>query len=87
MTRIDIGDDMIQVDAQTVANGLQIDPEELKQGMREGTITSRFERGEGEDAGRIRVTFFSLARRVRITADDAGNILTCTSVDYSKPPL
>lgn len=87
MTRIEIGDGMIQVDAQIVANGLQIDPEELKRGMREGIITSRFERGEGEDAGRVRVTFFSPERRVRITADDAGNILTCSSVDYTKRPL
>ncbi len=87
MTRIEIGDDMIQVDAQTVADGLQMDPEALKQGMRDGTITSRFERGEGEHAGRIRVTFFSPARRVRLTADDTGNILTCSAVDYTKRPL
>ena len=54
--------------------------------MREGTITSRFERGEGEDAGTVRLVFFSRARRIRITADEGGNILTCGAVDFAGPP-
>ncbi|MBI6628825.1 DUF6522 family protein [Pontibaca salina] len=86
MTRIEIAEDVIVIDAQAVASGLQIDAAALKQGMRDGSITSRCERGEGEDAGRVRVTFFSPARRMRITADDAGNILTCSSVGYTRRP-
>lgn len=88
MTRIAISDGRIEVDAETVAQGLHIDAEALREGMREGTITSRFERGEGEDEGRLRVTFFSSRRRLRITADQAGNVLSCSAVDYTKrPPL
>ncbi len=70
MTKIEVTDDMIQIDAEILSRAFEVDPQELKAKMRDGTITSRAEQGEAEDAGKIRLTFFSQDRRVRITADD-----------------
>ncbi|MDO5758572.1 MAG: DUF6522 family protein [Rhodobacterales bacterium] len=86
MPQIEIGPDMIQIDAQIVAKALKLPPHELQSRMREGTVTSRFERGEGVDAGRMRLTFFSSTRRARITADESGAVLSCTAVDYVGTP-
>ncbi|HEY9037714.1 MAG TPA: DUF6522 family protein [Roseovarius sp.] len=87
MTKIEFANDMIQVDAGLLAKAFRISAEDLKHRMRDGTITSRFERGEGEDAGKVRLTFFSADRRVRMTADENGNVLTCTAADFARPPL
>lgn len=87
MTKIEFADDMIQIDAQVLAKAFRIGTDDLKQGMRDGTITSRFERGEDDDAGRFRLTFFSADRRVRITADETGHVLTCSAVDYQRPRM
>jgi hypothetical protein len=54
--------------------------------MRAGEITSRFERGEGEDAGRFRVTFFHGGRRVRLTIDGDGRVLQRSRVTRTAPP-
>ncbi len=86
MTKIEIGPDGVQIDAGIIAKALKLAPLDLQQRMREGTVTSRFERGEGDDAGRVRLTFFSGTRRARITADAAGEVLSCTAVDYTGPP-
>lgn len=69
---------MIEVDAGVLARAFRIGTDDLQQGMRAGTITSRCERGDGTDAGRVRLTFWSPDRRVRVIADDSGRILTCT---------
>ena len=74
MTQIEIGPEQIQIDADIVAKALKMEPQDLLGRMREGTVTSQFERGEGADAGRVRLTFFSATRRARITADTAGAI-------------
>lgn len=84
MTKIEIADDMMQVDAKVLAKALRMDTNDLKQGMRDGTITGRIERGEGKDAGKVRLTFFSADRRVRMTADENGNLLTCGAVDFTR---
>ena len=84
MSAIEIGPDLIRIDAGIVAKALKLAPRDLQAAMREGTVTSRFERGEGQDAGRVRLTFFSATRRARITADTTGVILTCTGADFSR---
>lgn len=86
MTEIEIGPDLIQVDAEIVAKALKIAPRDLQQRMREGTVTSRYEHGEGADAGRVRLTFYSDSRRARITADTSGAILFCSAVDFDRSP-
>jgi hypothetical protein len=44
--------------------------------MRAGAITGRTERGEGEDAGRFRLTLFHGGRALRLTVDAGGDILS-----------
>jgi hypothetical protein len=85
MTQIDIGPDGVQIDAGIVAKALKMTQRELQAGMRDGIITSLFETGEGADAGRMRLTFYSETRRARITADTSGAVLSCTAVDYKRP--
>lgn len=85
MTQIDIGPDGVQIDADIVAKALRLTPEALQAGMRDGTVTSQFETGQDEDAGCVRLTFYSANRRARITADMTGAVLSCTAVDYKRP--
>lgn len=75
----------VSIDAAVLAKAFRISADDLKQALRDGTITSRFERGEGEDAGKARLTFFSSTRRVRMTLDGSGNVLTCSAVDLARP--
>lgn len=85
MTPVEFSEGNVSIDGAVLARAFGISDDDLKQRMREGTITSRFERGEGEDAGTVRLVFFSRARRIRITADEGGNILTCGAVDFAGP--
>lgn len=85
MARIEYVNDGVQVDASILAQAFAISAEDLRLGMREGTITSRFEQGEGEDAGKVRLTFFSTDRRVRMIADEQGSVLACSAVNFRTP--
>lgn len=76
-----------QIDAAMVAEALNITPEDLRRQMREGHVTSRFERGEGEDSGRFRVTFFSQHRRFRLTVDATGAVLHRSTIDLGSARL
>ncbi|WP_417808570.1 DUF6522 family protein [Thioclava sp.] len=87
MTQIEFAEGMIQIDADVLAKAFRISTGELRQSMRDGTITSRFERGEAEDAGKVRLTFYSATKRVRLTADEEGNILTRSVADYTRRAL
>jgi hypothetical protein len=53
--------------------------------MRVGEIASRFETGEGEDAGKVRLTFFHRGRRVRLTCSIDGTVLSTTRVTTERP--
>jgi hypothetical protein len=55
--------------------------------MRDGKITSRCERGEGEHAGQYRLTFFHAGRRARLSVDAAGRIIRRSIIDYGERPL
>jgi hypothetical protein len=85
MTRIEFTGNDIQIDAQVVAMAFAIGETDLKQAMRDGTITSRVERGEGEDAVRYRLNFFSADRRVQVVARDTGEVLTCDTTEFPVP--
>ncbi len=87
MAGIEIGENLVQIDAATVAEGLKIDEPALRAGMRDGTITSRLERGAEDDAGRLRLTFFSQNRRLRIVIDATGAVLTCSAISFGDLPL
>ena len=74
------------IDAADLGRLLERPPSEVRRLMREGAITSRFERGEGEDEGRCRLTFFDGARRVRLIVDESGVVLKRNRVRLAPPP-
>ncbi len=84
---VTIDEDGVSVDAEILAAGFSLAPAEIPDLLRSGGITSRLERGEGEDAGRYRLTFFHGGRRFRLIIDGEGNILQRSSVDFGDAPL
>lgn len=82
MAMIDLEDGGIQVDATIVAEGLGIDPALVQERMRQGKITTLYERGIDEDEGRHRLTFFSESRRLRLLVDEKGNVLQRSATDF-----
>lgn len=72
---IEITDDEIQVDAALLTKAFGIKENELKEKMRSGEISHFLERGEGQDAGQLRLTFASGTHRVCITTDTGGKVL------------
>lgn len=64
------------VDAAIIADGLGLPEHAIARGMSNGAITTRTERGEGEDAGRFRLSFFHREKVLRLTVDGDGNILS-----------
>ena len=86
MSQISITDKMIEIDAKLVAEGLGMHPDALRQAMQDGKVTHIVEKGEAEDAGRFRVTFYSPNRRLRLLFDAEGTLLQTSSADYSRKP-
>ncbi|OZA13275.1 MAG: hypothetical protein B7Y02_06275 [Rhodobacterales bacterium 17-64-5] len=74
----------IQVRAEDVASGLKLTPEEVMQGFRNDAITSLCEKGLGEDAGRLRLTFRSSRWRLRLIVDADGAILERRSAEVTR---
>lgn len=72
------------VDAVLVAEGLDLKPDIVPAMIRDGKITCAFERGEGADAGRFRLTFWHGRKRFRMVVDRNGNLLKRFSVDYGE---
>ncbi|MFD1794457.1 hypothetical protein FQV27_07790 [Paracoccus aurantiacus] len=77
------GDDFT-VEAKVIADGLDLPEHAIARGMSNGAITTRFERGEGEDEGRFRLSFFHRERVLRLTVDASGNILSRARFDRKK---
>ena len=53
--------------------------------MRSGEITSRFETGMDEDAGRFRMTFYHNDKRIRLTCSEDGIVLSTIRTPIGKP--
>jgi hypothetical protein len=66
MTKLEILNDAVHIDASIVAQGLGFEPSFVQTMIRKGEITSLCERGVDEDAGRHRLTFFHKNRRFRL---------------------
>lgn len=75
MTKVEINQDGVVVDATLIADAFGLKPEEIQPLMRNGKITSISETGVDEDAGRIRLTFHYQDRAARFIVDEAGTIL------------
>lgn len=64
------------VDAAVIAPLLGLDLATFRHGMKTGAISTRLERGEGSDEGKMRLIFQSAHLRLRLTCDTAGNVLS-----------
>ena len=73
------------IDAEDLGQLLDRPPAEVQRLMREGAITTRFERGEGEDAGRSRVTFSDETRRVRLIVSADGEVIKRSRMHLPPP--
>ncbi len=69
-------DNSVEVDATLIADAFSLTPNAVQELMREGEITSLCERGEGEDAGRMRLTFWYGDRALRLILSDAGTLIS-----------
>ena len=73
--KIDMQNGQPTIDAADLAALLNLTPEEVRQRMRDGKITSKLEIGEGEDAGKVRLHFFHNDMRLRLTCSRDGTVL------------
>jgi regulator of cell morphogenesis and NO signaling len=71
-------EDGFQIDAVALAPLLGVATEDVQRLMREGRIAALCEEGQGEDSGRHRLTFRHGSTRVRLTVNDAGDVLLST---------
>lgn len=83
--KIDMTGDQPTIDARDLGELLDLPPDEVQTLMREGKITSRLETGEGEDSGKVRLTFFHRGRRVRLTCSKDGTVLSTSRVTTERP--
>lgn len=78
--KIDMSGSHPTIDARDLGELLDLPAQEVQRLMRAGQITSRFETGEGADAGKVRLTFFFRGRRVRLTCHNDGTVLSTSRV-------
>ena len=72
---ISMDDEGATIDAAILAQGLGIEAAEIDLLIREGRLTSSFEKGVGADEGKSRLTFWIEGKRLRVVVDDSGTIL------------
>jgi len=87
MASVKVLNGSVQVDASLLAEQLDLEPSSVIDLLRRGEITSRYERGAGEDEGRHRLTFFHGSRRLRLIVDGAGQILRRSCIDFGEREL
>lgn len=80
-------DGAFEIDASLLGRGLDLAPSRIPDLLRSGAITSRCERGIGDDEGRHRLTFFHEGRRLRVLIDRDGKVLQVSSIDFGNDPL
>lgn len=79
---VEIRDGEFYVEASLLGELLGLSPPRVQALMRSEEITSRCERGEGDDEGRYRLSFFYGARRLQFDVDASGRILRSTTMDF-----
>lgn len=83
--KIDMSGSQPTIDARDLGQLLDLPPGEVQNLMRAGEITSRFETGEGDDDGKVKLTFFHRGRRVRLTCSEDGTVLSTSRVTTERP--
>ncbi|MDO5603982.1 MAG: DUF6522 family protein [Paracoccus sp. (in: a-proteobacteria)] len=77
--------DAFTVAAPIIADGLDLPEHAIARAMAMGKITTQHERGEDEDAGRFRLSFFYKTKVLRLTVDAGGNILSRARFERAPP--
>ncbi|SJZ79109.1 DUF6522 family protein [Consotaella salsifontis] len=77
----------IEIDATVLAEAFELPVADVPRLLREQAITSRLDRGEGEDAGTFRLVFFHQAVRLTLIVDESGTVLRRSRLDYGTHPL
>jgi hypothetical protein len=73
------------VPASLLAEVFKMTEDDVRRAMRDSTLTSRCEAGEGTDAGRWRLTFRYAGQACRLTLDAAGAILSTSRFPVRLP--
>jgi len=81
VSSVEIGENGFVVDAKIIAEALGIDAAQVQILMQTNAITSRCEKGEGDDEGRWRLTFYYNNRAFRLTVDSNSQILSRSQFD------
>ena len=76
--RVERSDTGFIIDAGDLGALFEMAPEEVRRMVREGSITTRVEKGEHADHGRFRLSFLAPERRVQLVVDEAGEVLRRT---------
>ncbi|MBU2981246.1 hypothetical protein KO498_05415 [Lentibacter algarum] len=84
--KIDMHPSNPTIDASDLAEAFETTPEQVQALMRDGSMTSRFETGVGEDTGTHRLTFWYGGKRVRYTCDAEGLVLKRSRVKTGARP-
>ena len=79
---IRLNDGEVEVDAELIAKGLDLDPAEVHFELRRGTIQSTCEIGVAEDSGTYRISFRTSDRRFRLIVDRTGRIIKWGKVKF-----
>ncbi|WP_299844162.1 DUF6522 family protein [uncultured Paracoccus sp.] len=80
-------DGRIIVEAAELAPLLGLDLAEFQSQMRSGQIATGTEEGQGEDAGRFRVTFTSSQWKLRLTCAADGTVISRIRTEIASPRL
>nr|WP_290428747.1 DUF6522 family protein [Defluviimonas salinarum] len=83
--RLEPQGDGFAIAAEDLARAFGLSAAEVRGLMQQGDIVTRFERGEGADAGRSRLTFRFGTKRLRLTVDAAGTVLYQSGIGLASP--
>lgn len=79
--KIEMNEGLPVIDAVDLSRLLGLTVDDVRAKMAAAEITSRYETGEGEDAGKFRLTFLHAGKRLRLTCSDDGTVLKTTRIN------
>lgn len=85
MSDVERDGDRFIVDAGVLARAFDLSPEATRSRMQGGEIASVCETGEGDDAGRWRLTFRHRGRALRLVVDASGQVLSKSTFPTGGP--
>lgn len=82
MNPLRVEDGAFEMDAAYLAEHFRLDPADVPALLKSRRLKAVCERGEGEDAGRYRLSFRLGASRLSLIVDEHGNILRRMTVRW-----